>query len=121
MDVTKPYKFKGFGAMDVTKPYEFIRFGAMDVPTPYEFIGFGAGALYKPPASNPNPIEGRRCLCYKAWHQGLILEGRRPTKPVSNPFKTFYKNLIENLLKTPLKPYTNLIKPYTNPIKALLP
>ena len=27
MDVTKPYKFIGFGAMDVTKPYKFIRFG----------------------------------------------------------------------------------------------
>ncbi len=24
MDVTKPYKFIGFGAMDVTKPYKFI-------------------------------------------------------------------------------------------------
>ena len=31
MDVTKPYKFKRFGAMDVTKPYNFKRFGAMDV------------------------------------------------------------------------------------------
>ena len=30
-DVTKPYKFIGFGAMDVTKPYKFIGFGAMDV------------------------------------------------------------------------------------------
>ncbi len=29
MDVTKPYKFIGFGAMDVTKPYECIGFGAM--------------------------------------------------------------------------------------------
>ncbi len=28
MDVTKPYKFTGFGAMDVAKPYEFIGFGA---------------------------------------------------------------------------------------------
>ncbi len=27
MDVTKPYKFIGFGAMDVTKPYKFIGFG----------------------------------------------------------------------------------------------
>ncbi len=27
MDVTKPYEFRGFGAMDVTKPYEFIGFG----------------------------------------------------------------------------------------------
>ncbi len=27
MDVTKPYKFIGFGAMGVTKPYEFIGFG----------------------------------------------------------------------------------------------
>ncbi len=30
MDVTKPYKFTGFGAMDVTKPYKFTGFGAMD-------------------------------------------------------------------------------------------
>ncbi len=30
MDVTKPYKFIGFGALDVTKPYEFIGLGAMD-------------------------------------------------------------------------------------------
>ncbi len=44
MDVTKPYKSIGFGAMDVTKPYIFIRFGAMDVTKPYRFIGFGAGA-----------------------------------------------------------------------------
>ncbi len=29
MDVTKPYKFIGFGAMDVTKPYEFIGFGPL--------------------------------------------------------------------------------------------
>jgi hypothetical protein len=33
MDVTKPYKFTGFGAMDVTKPYKFIGFGAMYVTT----------------------------------------------------------------------------------------
>ena len=30
MDVTKPYKYKGFGAMDV-KTICFIGFGAMDV------------------------------------------------------------------------------------------
>ncbi len=41
-EVTKPYKFIGFGAMDVTKPYKFIGFGAMDVTKPYKFIGFGA-------------------------------------------------------------------------------
>ncbi len=29
MDVTKPYKFIGIGAMDVTKPYKFIGFGAI--------------------------------------------------------------------------------------------
>ncbi len=29
MDVTKPYKFIGFGAMEVTKSYKFIGFGAM--------------------------------------------------------------------------------------------
>ncbi len=30
MEVTKPYKFIGFGAMEVTKPYKFIGFGAME-------------------------------------------------------------------------------------------
>jgi hypothetical protein len=42
MDVTKPYKFIGFGAMDVTKPYKFIGFGATYGSKPYKFIGFGA-------------------------------------------------------------------------------
>ncbi len=28
MEVTKPYKFIGYGAMQVTKPYKFIGFGA---------------------------------------------------------------------------------------------
>jgi hypothetical protein len=34
MDVTKPCKFIGSGAMDVTKPYKCIDFGAMDVTKP---------------------------------------------------------------------------------------
>jgi hypothetical protein len=34
-DVTKSYKFIGFGTMDVTKPYKFIGFGAMDVAIPF--------------------------------------------------------------------------------------
>jgi hypothetical protein len=34
MDVTKPYKFIGFGAMEVTKPYKSIGVGAMDVTKP---------------------------------------------------------------------------------------
>jgi hypothetical protein len=33
MDVTKPYRFIGFGVMDVTKPYKFIGLGAMDAAT----------------------------------------------------------------------------------------
>ncbi len=36
MDVTKPYKLSGFGAMDVTKPYKLIGFGAVDVTKPYK-------------------------------------------------------------------------------------
>ncbi len=48
MDVTKPCKFMGFGAMDVTKPYKYIGFGAMDVTKPYKFIGFGAKDVTKP-------------------------------------------------------------------------
>ena len=39
MDVTKPYKFIGFGAMDVTKPYKFIWFSDIHGPKPYKFIG----------------------------------------------------------------------------------
>ncbi len=31
MDLTKPYKFIGFGAMDAAKPSKCIGFGAMDV------------------------------------------------------------------------------------------
>ncbi len=37
MEVTKPYKFIGFGAMYVTKHYKFIGFGAMGVTKPYTF------------------------------------------------------------------------------------
>ncbi len=47
-DVTKPYKFIGFGAMDVTKPYKFAGFGAMDVTKPYKFAGFGAMVVTRP-------------------------------------------------------------------------
>ena len=48
MEVTKPHKFIGFGAMEVTKPYKFIGFGAMEVTKPYKFIGFGAMEVTKP-------------------------------------------------------------------------
>ncbi len=46
MDVTKPYKFIGFGAMDVIKPYKFVGFGAMDVTKPYKFK---VGCFASPP------------------------------------------------------------------------
>ncbi len=39
MNVTKPYKYIGFGAMDVTTPYKFIGLGAMDVTRPYRLPG----------------------------------------------------------------------------------
>ncbi len=39
MDVTKPYKYIGLGAMDVTKPYTFIGFG------PWRTSGRGPGPL----------------------------------------------------------------------------
>ena len=48
MEVTKPYKFIGFGAMDVTKPYKFIGFGATTITKPYKFKGFGAMYVTKP-------------------------------------------------------------------------
>ncbi len=48
MDVTKPYKSTGLGAMDVTKSDKFIGFGAMDVTKPHKFIRFGAMDVTKP-------------------------------------------------------------------------
>jgi hypothetical protein len=61
MDVTKPHKFIGFGAMAVTKPYEFIGFGAMAVTKPYRFIGFGAlHLLFSPELSHSLKVLGRR-------------------------------------------------------------
>ncbi len=59
MDVTKPYKFIGFGAMDVTKAYKFIGFGAMDVTKTYKFTGFWA--LYRAGSRDRllNPAAGK--------------------------------------------------------------
>ncbi len=47
MEVTKPYKCIGFGAMEVTELYTFIRFAAM-VTKPYEFTRFGTMEVTKP-------------------------------------------------------------------------
>ncbi len=64
MDVAKPYKFIGFGAMDAAKPYKFIRFGAMDAAKPYKYIWFGAmdpsrtfgrGGAIDPPGTRSAP------------------------------------------------------------------
>jgi hypothetical protein len=41
MDVTKPYKFIGFGGMDVTKSYKFVWFGDIDAPKTDKFIRSG--------------------------------------------------------------------------------
>jgi hypothetical protein len=58
MDVTKPYKFIGFGAMDVTKPHNFIGLGAMDVTKPYKFSGFGAMGVTKAGLDFAGEIDG---------------------------------------------------------------
>ena len=63
MDVTKPYKFIGFGAMDVTKPYRFIGFGALEAsskgpePLSEEPFAFGEalGGMGRASASKPAP------------------------------------------------------------------
>ena len=50
MEVTKPYKFIGFGAMEVTKPYRFIGFGAQDATCQFLVVEAGDGeiALHNP-------------------------------------------------------------------------
>jgi hypothetical protein len=35
--------------MEVTKPYKFIGFGAMEVTKPYKFIGIFVGGPIRPP------------------------------------------------------------------------
>ncbi len=48
MDVTRPYKFIGLGAMDVTKPHKFIGCWALDATKTYKFIGCGPMDVAKP-------------------------------------------------------------------------
>jgi hypothetical protein len=50
MDVTKPYKCIGFGAMDVTKPYESIGLGARWA------LGPGPGATRLPLGRNETAL-----------------------------------------------------------------
>ncbi len=40
MDVTKPYKYIGFGDIHGPKTYKSTGFGDIHGPKPYEFIGF---------------------------------------------------------------------------------
>ncbi len=60
MDVTKPYKFIGFGAIDVTKPYKFIGFGAIDAlgqrPFNFERSGGGVGNPAQAPSANETTV-----------------------------------------------------------------
>ncbi len=54
MDVTKPYKFIGVGAMEATKPYKFIGFGACGVffvvcPAPGARENIQKGGGLRPP------------------------------------------------------------------------
>ena len=94
MDVTKPYKFIGFGAMDITKPYEFIGFGAMDVTKPSEFIGFGAMDVTKP-ENNFESIQNRSEIhllyvtqqCFRAEGQGAVGPAFGLFTPASTPNK----------------------------------
>ena len=84
MDVTKPYKFIGFGAMDVTKPYKFIGFGAMDVTKPYKFIGFGNFKLFK----------DRKSVILGVWAAPGALE----------PYKKVGGDSVKSLNRNPVNP-----------------
>jgi hypothetical protein len=58
MEVTKPYKFIGFGGMEVTKPYEFIGFGVFR-----QYLGVLLRAGYAPGSGMrktgpPSPFPG---------------------------------------------------------------
>ena len=48
IDITKPYKFIGFGPIDITKPCKFIGSGAIYIIKPYNCLGFGAIGITKP-------------------------------------------------------------------------
>ncbi len=66
MDVTKPYKFIGFGAMYVTKPYKFIGFGADLEPSMGASMLEGSGPI--------QPDGGRR-----SYRRPPPLGGARPS------------------------------------------
>ncbi len=89
MDVTRPYRFIGFGAMDVTKPYKFIGFGAMDVTKPYKFIWFGAMNVTKTyKFIGFGAIEGS--LCPGEMHRRPASgKGRTASRPPEPPSKRF--------------------------------
>ncbi len=53
IDVTKPYKFIGFGVIDVTKPYKFIGFGDIDGPQPPSLAAF--------------------CCLFHLWHTSTLV------------------------------------------------
>ena len=84
MEVTKPYKFIGFGATEVTKPYKFIGFGAMEVTKPYEFIGFGA--IFR--SDNAPARRSHKATCVTGTRQAQDPPPTRPpttTTPTNQP------------------------------------
>ena len=46
MEVTKPYKFIGFGDINGPNPYEFIGFGDIHGPNPFESPSFGPCRIF---------------------------------------------------------------------------
>ncbi len=90
IDITKPYKFIGFGAIDITKPYKFIGFGAIDITKPYKFIGFwgcsfpcglvwGAAHLGESPSNGPGGGSRREMCMRRRWCRDFVfLSVQRP-------------------------------------------
>ncbi len=97
------------GAMDVTKPYKFTGFGAMDVTKPHKFMGFVARSFLRDPdleRTRPDPAEtskaARSALVSRTRprRQYRCLRNKRPSQPyefigigamdVTKPYKYIY-------------------------------
>ncbi len=89
MDVTKPYKFTGFGAMDVTKPYKFKGSSAgRQPPNPLSSLG-GAPASQTPVEGGCRPQDSPETDLDDPYKKLIIFIGRQSAATLSVCYEGF--------------------------------
>ena len=91
LEVTKPYKFIGFGALDATKPYKFIGFGPA---RPHRTHAASVGAPASAAEVRAPQLIWRLVLEDTPWRQLYPPLGSGPPKPLLiNPYFGFLQFL----------------------------